>query len=178
MTRRLPITPIPLDHDVDASMLRFKRSFEAHVATITGSLAQSLEEHHGDHAAKRIALLETAIDGYLAERTRAATDLTSAAADATDMVQAVLRRAVQKRRAALRMSMAAIPPASANPADNEESANRPTDTLKLLDTLAARVPDHLVSRDELASASETLAVLLGWFAGAIDQPTGAGKASQ
>ena len=59
---------------------------------------------------------------------------------------------------------------AASSADDEECANQLADTLKLLDSLAGHVPDHLVSREELQSASETLALLVGWFAGGIDQP--------
>ena len=55
-------------------------------------------------------------------------------------------------------------------ADDEECANRLADTLKLLDSLADHVPDHLVSREELRSASEILALLVGWFAGGIGGP--------
>jgi hypothetical protein len=86
------------------------------------------------------------------------------------MVQAVLRRAVQKRRAALHMRMSAITRAATHPTDDEECANRLTEIVKLLDTMADRVPEHLVSREELASATETLDVLLGWFVGGIGGP--------
>jgi hypothetical protein len=55
-------------------------------------------------------------------------------------------------------------------ADDEECANQLADTLKLLDSLAGHVPDHLVSREELKSASEILALLVGWFAGGIGGP--------
>jgi hypothetical protein len=86
------------------------------------------------------------------------------------MMQAVLRRAVQRRRASLQMSMSANTCAPGDPAGDEECANRLADTLNFLDTLAGRVPDHLVSPDELASASEVLALLVGWFAGGIGGP--------
>jgi hypothetical protein len=76
------------------------------------------------------------------------------------------------------MKAAAITRAAADPAANEECANRLVDTLKFLDTLAARVPDHLFSREDLASASEVLSLLLGWFTGGIDQAAGARKASR
>ena len=59
------------------------------------------------------------------------------------------------------------------PADDEECANRLADTLKLLDRLAGHVPDHLVSPQELESASEILALLVGWFAGGIGGPPSA-----
>ena len=57
-----------------------------------------------------------------------------------------------------------------NLADDEECASRLADTLTLLDALPGHVPDHLVSRQELESASEILALLAGWFAGGIGGP--------
>jgi hypothetical protein len=86
------------------SAARSKRRFEARVAEFKRDLAERLDANPSHDTAIRIALLETALDRYLAERTSAASDLVSAAADATDMIQAILRRAVQRRRAALRLS--------------------------------------------------------------------------
>ena len=70
------------------------------------------------------------------------------------MMQAVLRRAVQRRRAALQDNKRPIERTAAGHADDEECANRLANTLMLLDRLAGHVPDHLVSREELESASE------------------------
>ena len=86
------------------------------------------------------------------------------------MMQADLRRAVQRRRAALQDNKRPIERTAAGHADDEECANRLADTLNLLDRLAGHVPDHLVSREELESASEILALLAGWFAGGIGGP--------
>ena len=135
------------------------------VARLAGDLAQWLDQNPRDSTVIRIALLETALDRYLAERAATASGPAAAAADAHDMMQAVLRRAVQRRRATLQMNTLAITRAAGDPAGDEESANRLADTLNFLDTLAGRVPDHLVSREELAAASEVLALLVGWFAG-------------
>ena len=145
---------------------------DVQAAVAKRDLAQWLDQSPGprDSTVIRIALLETALDRYLAERAATESGLASAAADANDMIQAVLRRAVQRRRATLHMSRSAMTRAAADPADDEECANRLADTLKFLDTLAGRVPDHLVSREELASASEILDLMLGWFVGGIDQP--------
>jgi hypothetical protein len=107
MTKKTGPMPAPPDRKLEKRMARFKDSFEAHVRTIKESLAQWLYEHRPDITATRIALLEIVFDGYLAERTTATSDLASAAAEATDIVQAVLRRAVQRRRAALHIWPAA-----------------------------------------------------------------------
>ena len=118
-------------------------------------LAQRLDQKRGakDSTAIRLALLEVALDRYLAERTADLADLLPAAADATDMVQVVLRRAVQRRREELLDNKRPLE-GTAGPADDEECANRLANTLTLLDRLAGHVPDHLVSREELESASE------------------------
>jgi hypothetical protein len=173
-----PVIAPARDGELADRIARYKRTFEADVAAVKRGLAQWLDAHPSNSTATPIALLETAIDRTLVERTTEVSDLAVAAADVTDMIQAVLRRAVQKRRATLQMKAAAITHAAADPAGNEECANRLVDTLKFLDTLAARVPDHLVSREDLASASEVLSLLLGWFAGGIDQAASARKASR
>jgi iron-sulfur cluster repair protein YtfE (RIC family) len=169
MTETPVITPA-LDGELAERVATYKRTFEADVAAVKRALAQWLDAHPSNSTATPIALLETAFDRYLAERTSAESDLASAAADATDLVQAVLRRVVQKRREILQRIIPAITRAKAVPADDEECAKRLTEIVKLLDTLTDRVPDHLVSREELTSATETLDLLLGWFAGGIDQP--------
>jgi hypothetical protein len=157
-----------------------KRAVDVQAAATKRDLAQWLDQNRGtgDSAATTIALMETAFDQYLAGRTQTLSDLAPAAADANDMIQAILRRAVQRRRATLRMDMSANAPAAGDPAGDEECANRLADTLKFLDTLAVRVPDHLVSREELASAGEVLALLIGWFAGGIGEAPAATKASR
>jgi hypothetical protein len=94
--------------------------------------------------------METACDRYLAARAQTASDLAPAAVDASGMIQAGVKNA---------------PAASPIP-------------LKILATLTAEVPDYLVTREELASASEVLALLTGWFAGGIDEAPGARKCSR
>jgi hypothetical protein len=105
---------------------RFKCSFEADVATIKSDLTQWLDEHVSNSTASTTALLETAFDRYLAERTTAVSDLSSAAADITDMVQAILRRAVQRQRAALYVRASRTSRAFATLINDEELANRLT----------------------------------------------------
>jgi hypothetical protein len=61
-------------------VVRFRRTLEAGVAAVKRDLAQWLDEHRPDHTATRIALLETALDRYLAEETDTASDLARAAA--------------------------------------------------------------------------------------------------
>jgi hypothetical protein len=178
MTKRPAITPVPLDGEVEASMLRFKRSFEAHVATIKGSLAQWLCEHRSDSTATRIALLEIVFDGYLFERTTATSDLASAVAEATDIVQAVLRGAVQRRRAALHMSASRTSQSSAIPINDEEVANRLTELLKLLDAVAEPLPTADALRQTIDDAAEPLGLLLGYFAAGIDQPASSHTTAQ
>jgi hypothetical protein len=169
MTEPPVITPA-LDGELAERVATYKRTFEADVAAVKRGLAPWLDAYPSNSTATPIALLETAFDLYLAQRTSAKSDLAAAAADATDLLQAVLRRAVQKRREILQRRMPAITRAAAVPADDEECANRLSETVKLLDTLADRVPEHLVSREELASATETLDLLLGWFVGGIGGP--------
>lgn len=89
-----------------------------------------------------------------------------ASAPFLDAFRVVLRRAVQRRREELQDNKRPLE-GTAGPADDEECANRLINTLTLLDRLAGHVPDHLVSREELESASEILALLVGWFAGGI-----------
>ena len=106
MTERPVITPA-LDCELAQRIARYKRTFDADVAAVKRGLAQWLDAHPSNRTATPIALLETAIDRTLAERTTEVSDL-AAAADVTDMIQAVLRRAVHKRRATLQMKAAAI----------------------------------------------------------------------
>jgi hypothetical protein len=176
MTETPFITPA-LDDELTERIAKYKRTFEADVAAVKRGLAQWLDSHPSNSTATPIALLETAFDHYLAQRTTEESDLASAAAAAADLVQAVLRRAVQKRRVTLQRKLSAITRTRTVPADDEECAKRLTEIIKLLDTLPDRVPDHLVSRDELASTSETLDLLLGWFAGGIDRPAHASETS-
>jgi hypothetical protein len=85
MTESTP--PIPArDDELTENVVRFKRTFEGDVTTIKRNLAQWLDANPSNSTATRIALLETAFDGYLAERTSEASDLGTAAADATDIV--------------------------------------------------------------------------------------------
>jgi hypothetical protein len=53
---------------------------------------------------------------------------------------------------------------------NAASAKLLSETLKLLETLPGQVPDHLVSPEEIDSASEILPLLAGWFAAGIGGP--------
>ena len=126
-----------------------KSTVDFQVAGMKRDLAQWLDQKCGakDSTAIRMALLEVALDRYLAERTADLADLPPAAADATDMMQVVLRRAVQRRREELQDSKRPLE-GTAGPADDEECANRLINTLTLLDRLAGHVPDHLVSRQE------------------------------
>ena len=154
---------------------KLKSTVDFQVAAMKRDLPQWLGQRCAakDATAIRMALLEVALDRYLAERAADPADLPPAAADATDMMQAVLRRAVQRRRAELQDNKWPIEPTAASPADDEECANLLADTLKLLDRLAGHVPDHLVSPQELESASEILALLVCWFAGGIGGPPSA-----
>ena len=156
---------------INAAFGKLKSALDCHVADAKRDLALWLDQRPrpDDRMAVTIALLETALDRYLAERTADQADLPPAAA-ANDMMQVVLRRAVQRRRAELQDNRRAIEPTAPGVADDEECANRLADTLTLLDRLAGQVPAHLVSREELESASEILALLVGWFAGGIGAP--------
>jgi hypothetical protein len=104
------------------------------------NLAQWLDGNPSNTRATGIALLETALDRYLAERTSEASDLATAAADATDMVQAVLRRAVRRRRLAHDLKASRRSRASVIPITDQELANRLTEILNLLDCLLSRCP--------------------------------------
>jgi hypothetical protein len=155
------MTPALSTHE----LAKLKSAIDFQVAVLKRDLAQWLEQRPEprDSTVIRIALLETALDRYLAERAADIADLPPVAADASDMLQAVLRRAVQRRRASLQDSK----PRTANPADDEACASRLADALTLLDALPGHVPEHLVSREELKSAGEILSLLVGWFAGGI-----------
>jgi hypothetical protein len=144
-----------------------QHSLETQVA-IKRDLAQWLDQTRSpaQRAATIIALLETALDQYLADRTSTATDLAPAAADATDTIQAVLRRAVRRRRAALEMDPSRLKPAPTIPISDAEWADRLTEMLKLLDTLPTRLHDSPAGRqllDDADAAAEPLSMLLGYF---------------
>src|SRR5205814_429043 len=111
------------------------------VAALKRDLAQWLDQKRGAKHGSAIwmTLLEVALDRYLAERTADPADLWPAAADGTDMIQVVLRRAVQRRRAELQDNRQAIEPTAPGVADDEACANRLA-TLTLLDRLAGHVP--------------------------------------
>src|SRR5690348_11688315 len=105
-----------------------QRSLETQVASVKRDLVQWLDQIRcsASGAALTIALLEIALDQYLAGRTGSAADLAPTAADALDMIQPILRRAVQRRRLALHGI-------TREPAINEEDlAERLTEMLKLL----------------------------------------------
>jgi hypothetical protein len=161
-----------LDGELAESTARSKRRFEARVAEFKRDLAEWLDANPSHDTAIRIELLETALDRYLAERTSASTDLATAAADATDMIQAILRRAVQRRRAVLRFRASR---ASDIPASDEELADRLTE---MLDTFAEPLPRADVLRQLLDDAAEPLGTLIGYFAGGIDRPAASHKTLQ
>jgi hypothetical protein len=173
MTKKTP-PPLRVDGELAESTARSKRRFEARVAEFKRDLAEWLDANPSHDAAIRIALLETALDRYLAERTSASSDLSSAAADATDMIQAILRRAVQRRRAALRFRASR---ASDIPASDEELADRLTELLKLLDLVAEPLPRADALRHTIDDAAEPLGILLGYFAEGIDRPAASLKAT-
>jgi hypothetical protein len=170
-----PTPPLPFDGELAESTAGSKRRFEARVAEFKRDLAEWLDANPSHDTAIRIALLETALDRYLAERTSAASDLASAAADATDMIQAILRRAVQRRRAALRFSASRTSRASGIPASDEELANRLTEILNLLHLVAEPLPKDAALRRSIDHAADPLGTLLGYFAGGIDRPAASHK---
>ena len=149
-----------------------KRGIQIKLAAVKRGLAQWLDQTSlsEETAPTTIALLETALDGYLAERAPRASDLAPAAANALDLIQPILRRAVQRRRVALRLNASRMAPAPAMPVNDEELANRLTEMLNLLDALRGPLPQDDPLRQFIDEAAEPLGTLLGWFAGAIDGP--------
>jgi hypothetical protein len=140
-----------------------KRGIEAKVADIKHNLAQWLDDtaRSSEGTAITIALLETALDQYLVEHTAAESEVASAAADALDLIQPVLRRAVQRRRVALRLN--AFKDRSLDiPINDKELSDRLTEMLNLLDALAAPLPKDAV-RQFIADAAGPLGILLGYF---------------
>jgi hypothetical protein len=147
------------------SFARLKRAIDAEVAAIKRDLALWLDQRRPKDAnAARFALLETAFDRYIEERTATTADLPAAAADALDMVQPVLRRAVQRRRVSLQIS-ASKADAAAIPVSDVECAQRLTETLNLLEAVAGPLPKDAALRQFIDDAAEPLATLLGYFAG-------------
>ena len=164
----------------DVTNLATIKRVEAEVVTIKRDLALWLEQtgRPSHNTAITIALLETAFDRYLVDHTDTASQLAGAAADAVDLVQVILRRAAQRRRVALHMNTSRLTPACAIPINDEEWANRLTEMLKLLDTLATRLPKDPSSRQLLENAAAPLGTLLGYFVGGIDQPAVSHKTAQ
>lgn len=155
---------------IDEALANFKHSFETSIAAIKRDLAQWLDQRRADTTAATTALIETAFDQYLAARTNTVSDVAPAAADAHDMVQPILRRAVQRRRVTLHKAASRTKPAV--PLNDEECANRLTETLKMLDALAVPLPKDTALRRYIDDATEPLEILLGYFVGGIDQPAG------
>ncbi len=120
------------------------------------NLAQWLDGNPSNTRATGIALLETTLDRYLAERTSEASDLATAAADATDMVQAVLRRAVRRRRLALHLKASRRSRASVIQITDQELANRLTEILNLLDLVAEPLPQDAALRQFIDGAADPL----------------------
>jgi hypothetical protein len=174
MTESTPLIPAR-DAGLTDTVVRFKRTFEADITAIKRDLAQWLDAHPSNSTATPIALLETALDCYLAGRTSETSDLTTAAADATDMVQAVLRRAVQRRRLALHLKASRRPRASAIPITDEELANRLTEMLNLLDLVAEPLPQDAALRQFIDDAADPLGTLLGYFVGNLNTPAASRK---
>ena len=144
-----------------------KRGIEAKVADIKDNLAQWLEEtaRSSEGTAITIALLETALDPYLVEHTAAESEVASADADALDPIKPVLRRAVQRRRVALRLNALRKERLLVIPTNDEELANHLTEMLNLLDALAASLPKDAALRQFIDTAAGPLGALLGYFVG-------------
>lgn len=155
---------------IDEALKNFKHSFETSIAAIKRDLAQWLDQRRADTTAATTALIETAFDQYLAARTNTACDVAPAAANAHDMVQPILRRAVQRRRVTLHKTASRTKPAV--PLNDEECANRLTEIFKMLDALALPLPKDAALRQYIDDAMEPLEILLGYFVGGIDQPPG------
>ena len=149
------------------SLADLKHVIDLGTAAAKRDLAQWLDQMPNvkDPAVITVALLETAFDRYLAERAGTSSALSAAAADALDMVQPILRRAVQRRRAMLRMQASGKVPAL--PVNDEECVRRFTEMLVLLDVLADSQPKDATLRHFISEAAAPLASLAGYFAGGI-----------
>jgi hypothetical protein len=88
-------TPADTDPELAENIARFKRGVEARVAEIKRDLAQWLDQTAtpADYTPVSIALLELAFERYLA--------IDDNAADVSDLVQAIFRRVVRKRKGCL-----------------------------------------------------------------------------
>ena len=101
MTRRTALSP-DSDPRLAESFARLRHAIDLTVPAIKHDLAQWLDQRAPENSRDiRLALLETAFDRFLEERSAKTSDLAAAAADALDMVQPVLRRCVQRRRESL-----------------------------------------------------------------------------
>jgi hypothetical protein len=94
MTDKTPAPP-ETDPEMAKNVATIRRGVEARVADIKRDLAQWIDEttSSAEHTPVSIALLETAIDRYLA--------IYENAANVSGSIQAVLRRVVRKRAGSL-----------------------------------------------------------------------------
>jgi hypothetical protein len=148
-----------------------KSAIDVQIAAARRNLAQWLDQKYGSRhrAAIQIALLETAFDRHLADRATALSELHAAAADALDMIQPIIRRAVQRRRVVLHRTTSLT--TRAIPINDEELANRLTEMLNVLDAIAAPLPKDAPLRQFIDHAANPLGALLGYFVGVIEQPS-------
>jgi hypothetical protein len=167
---RAPLSPSGLSPQLAESLAKLKRVIDLETAAAKRDLARWLDQMPNvkDPTVITVALLETALDRYLAERAGSSSTLSAAAADALEMIQPILRRAVQRRRAALRIHESGRGPAL--PVNDEECVSRLTEMLKLLDAIAGPLPQDAALRRFIDDAAEPLGTLLGYFAGGIDRP--------
>jgi hypothetical protein len=88
------------------TLASLKRVIDFETAAAKRNLAQWLDQMPTvkDPTVITVALLETALDRYLTGRAPTSSALSAAAADALEMFQPILRRAVQRRRAELSRS--------------------------------------------------------------------------
>src|ERR1700757_4928689 len=98
-----------------------KSTVDFQVAGMKRGLAQWLGQKCGakHSTAIQMALLEVALDRYLAERAADLAALPRVAPAATDMIQVALRRAVKRRREELQDNKRPLE-GTAGPADDEE----------------------------------------------------------
>jgi hypothetical protein len=103
MRRILPAAEASdLGPELIESLAGLRHAMDSSVAAIKGDLAHWLDQRGSENStAIWAALIETAFDRLLEERTAKTSDLAAAAADANDMIQPVLRRCVQRRRETL-----------------------------------------------------------------------------
>jgi AcrR family transcriptional regulator len=163
-------TATPSDLETVENIKAIKRGIEVQVAQIKRELALWLEQTRcpSQSTSTRIALLEIALDQCLAELTATAADLNAASADAFDMIQAVFRRAVQRRRVALQLNTSRLTPAGAVPINDKEWAAQLTEMVKRLDELAQPLAKDARLRQLIDDVFEPLDFLLGYVAGGID----------